>query len=56
MAAELDDHESCPWRSCVALDSETITRNPRNTTYLQLTPVNGPLATKTTARTATVPM
>jgi hypothetical protein len=56
MAAELDDHDSCPWRSCVALDSEMITRIPRNTTYFQLKPENGPLATKTTAATTTAPM
>src|SRR3979409_1789987 len=38
MAAELEDHVSCPLRSCVALDSETITRIPRNTTYCQRKP------------------
>ncbi len=56
MAAELDDHDSCPWRSCVARDSETITKMPRNTTYCQLRPVNGPLATRTKAMTTTAPM
>ena len=39
MAAELGDQVSCPLRSCVARDSETITRIPRNTTYCQRKPV-----------------
>ena len=56
MAAELDDQVSCPLRSCVARDSETITKIPRNTTYCQRKPVNGPLATSTTALTTTAPM
>ena len=56
MAAELDDQVSCPLRSCVALDSETITRIPRNATYCQRNPVNGPLATSTTALTTTALM
>ena len=56
IAAELDDQVSCPLRSCVALDSETITRIPRNTTYCQRKPANGPLATSTTALTTTAPM
>src|ERR1700730_18653102 len=29
MAAELDDQVSCPLRSCVALDSEAIKKDPR---------------------------
>ena len=56
IAAELDDQVSCPLRSCVALDSETITRIPRNMTYCQRRPVNGPLATSTTALATTAPM
>src|SRR6266702_1630297 len=56
MAAELDDQVSCPLRSCVALDSETITRIPRKTTYCHFRPVNGPLATSAAAATTTAPM
>ena len=56
MAAELEDQVICPLRSCVALDSETITRIPRNTTYSHFRPVNGPMATRTTAVTTTAPM
>ena len=56
MAAELEDHVICPLRSCVALDSETITRIPRNTTYCHLRLLNGPMATSTTAVTTTAPM